>query len=107
MDEDALLRELQMQISKSPHKKLIKHDDEFDISQSMSPNGKFDKQLEKIVNEQQQKGQEEDLDFLMMNIEKENKRAQNSPEMIGLKNLARNRNVNQSDFLNDDHSHAG
>lgn len=51
MDEEALLRELQMQISKSPHKKLIKQDDDFDISQSMSPNGKLDKQLEKIMNE--------------------------------------------------------
>ena len=45
----------------------------FDISQSASPNGKFDKQLEKVMNEQQAIGQDEDLDFLMMNIEKEHK----------------------------------
>jgi hypothetical protein len=39
------------------------------------------------MNEQQQKGQEEDLDFLMMNIEKEHKFRgnHNSPNMIGQK----------------------
>jgi hypothetical protein len=46
------------------------------------------------MNEQQAKCQDEDLDFLMMNIEKEHKlfKKQQSPSIIGLKQLGRGRN---------------
>lgn len=41
---------------------------------------KFDKQLEEIMNEQNGKNQNDDLDYLMMNIEKENRINHQSPD---------------------------
>ena len=43
---------------------------DFDVSASLSP-GKFDRQLEKIMNDQRKQNQDDDFEELMSNIEKE------------------------------------
>ena len=67
--------------------------------ETMDPNSspmKLDMQLEKMMNEHNGKNQKDDLDFLMMNIEKENRLNQQSPETVKHKSKKKI-NINRRD----------
>lgn len=67
--------------NKSPKNEDFMISGDYDISLSNSPN-KLDKQLEKIMDQQQQQTHDDDFEDLLNDIENENRHLNNSPDMI-------------------------